>query len=317
MSGTICTCDSQVKHLGLPNCDKNIAIPRRLIFVPTYKNDGTLNYIDAETDAIGTSAYWDNLQYNTDETARYFPLSKDFESVEMAKADSVYEEFPSGRREFVRDGVRSFTGVLPNTAIPIIGKLKSKGCAKLSVFIIDNEGKLIGYEKTKGKLYPLQLADNTMNSIYQFATDTTVPKVMVSFEFDRAIADENISYILAEDIGIDLFTQFKGKMDINVVQVGTGTTTGFTVDVYQDYGNAKKKIAVEGLVTADFSLYNDTDAASITITSATESTTVPGRYVFVVPSQTATDNATLSLAATTATKPYDDGTWEDVVISFD
>lgn len=317
MSGIICTCSDPVKNLGLPNCDKNVAIPRRLIFVPTYKNDGTLNYIDTVTDAIETAAFWNGLQYNTDATARYYPLAKDFKAVEMAKAESIYEEFPDGSKEFVRDGVRSFMGTLPNTAVPLIGKLKSKGCSKMSVFIVDNEGKLVGIEKTIGKLYPMQLSDNTMNAIFQYATDTTVPKIMVQFEFAQNNQDELISYIPKASIAIDLFTQFNGKMDTNIVQVGVGTATGFTFDVYQDYGNAVDRIAVEGLVTADFALYNDTDSASITPTSITESLTVPGRYVAVVPTQGATDNATLSLAATEAAKPYADGTWGDVTISFD
>lgn len=316
MSGIICTCDTPVKNLGLPNCTDLIGIPKRLIFVPTYKNDGTLNFIET----VGTTfnaAFWDALQYNTDTTARYYPLPKDFEAVEMAKADSVYEEFPSGNMEFVRDGVRSFMGTLPKTAIPLIGKLKSKGCSKHSVFIVDNLGNLIGVEKTIGKLYPMQLNDNTLNSIFQFATDTTVPKIMVKFQFAQNIADEEISFINASDLGIDLFTDFSGKVDTNIVQVGTGTTTEIVVDVYTDYGSAKSKIPVEGLVLADFYLYNATDSAEITPSSVVESTTVPGRYTFTFTAQTGTDLCRLSLNTTDAAKPYDDGTWADVVLNLD
>ncbi len=318
MSGQVCTCDSPVKHLGLPNCTDLVGIPKRLIFVPTYKNDGTLNYIDTTTAAIDTEAYWNGLQYNTDESARYFPLAKDFESVEMPKGESVYEEFPSGRREYVRDGVRTFMGILPKTAIPLIGKLKSKGCAKHSVFIVDNLGNLIGYEKTLGMLYPLQMSDNTLNSIFQFATDTTVPKIEVRFEFAVSIADEKISFIKVEDIGISLFDQFSGKRDINIAQVtAERSTTGFAITIYEDYGDAKTKQPVEGLVTADFELYNDTDSLAVVITSATESTTVPGKYVFVIPAQTVTDNLTLSLSSSAPAKPFNDGTWEDLTISLD
>ena len=314
MSGIICTCDSPVKNLGLPNCTDLIGIPRRLIFVPTFQNDGTLNYIET----VGTTfnaAFWNALQYNTDTTARYYPLAKDFEEVAMSKADTVYQEFASGNMELVKDGVRSFEGMLPKTAIPLIGKLKSKGCAKHSVYIIDHLGNIIGVEKTLGKLYPMQLNDNTLNSIFQFATDTTVPMIQVKFQFAQSIADEQISFIKSSDLGIDMFTQFNGKTDSNIVQVGTGTTTTVVVDVYTDYGSAKNKIPVEGLVLADFVLYNVTDSATITPSSVVEDSVVPGRYTFTFTAETATDILRLTLSTSEAAKPYDDGTWPDVQLT--
>jgi hypothetical protein len=310
MSGIICTCDVAVKHLGLPGCTDQIGIPKRLIFVPTFQEDGTLNYIDTTTFGF-TQSDWDGLQYNTDSSARYYPLPLDIESVEMKREESVYNTYPSGLKKFVRDGVRSFMGIYPSIAAPIIGKLKSKGCSKHSVFIIDNNGALVGIEKTIGKLYPMQLSDNSLSAIFDFATDTKNNEVIVKFEFAQNVADEQLSMIPAETVGIDLFTTFNGKIDTNIVQVGTGTTTVIVVDIYTDYGTAKTKIPVEGLVEADVQLYNVTDSGVITKTFV-ESTTVPGRYTITVTAQTATDIERLSLLTTAAAKPYNDGTWADV-----
>jgi hypothetical protein len=310
MSGIICTCDVAVKHLGLPGCTDQIGIPKRLIFVPTYTDAGTLNYIDTTTFTF-SQVGWDALQYNTDSSARYFPLPLDIESVEMKREESVYNTYPSGLKKFVRDGVRSFMGIYPSIAAPIIGKLKSKGCSKHSVFIIDNNGALVGVEKTIGKLYPMQLSDNSLSAIFDFATDTKNNEVIVKFEFAQNVADEQLSIIPAETIGIDLFTTFNGKIDTNIVQVGTGSTTVIVVDIYTDYGTAKTKIPVEGLVEADVQLYNVTDSAVITKTFV-ESATVPGRYTITVTAQTNTDIERLSFLTTTAAKPYSDGTWADV-----
>jgi hypothetical protein len=202
-------------------------------------------------------------------------------------------------------------GIYPSIAAPIIGKLKSKGCSKHSVFIIDNNGAIVGVEKTIGKLYPMQLSDNSLSAIFDFATDTKNNEVIVKFEFAQNVADEQLSMIPAETVGIDLFTTFNGKIDTNIVQVGTGTTTVIVVDIYTDYGTAKTKIPVEGLVEADVQLYNVTDSGVITKTFV-ESTTVPGRYTITVTAQTATDIERLSLLTTAAAKPYNDGTWADV-----
>lgn len=313
MSGIICNCNTPVKNLGLPGCKDIVKIPKRLIFVPTYKDNGTLNYITA-SDAIDTAAYWNALQYATDPQARFYPLAADIEDVEMAKSDTVYQEFKSGRKEFVRDGVRSFMGLYPSMAAPMIGKLKSKGCGSMSVFIVDNEGNLAGIEKTAGLLYPFKLSQNTLNAIFNFATDSTVPHVVVKFEFAQDNKDELISIIPADEIGIDLFTQFSGKQDTTIAQVGTGTATGFVIDVKTDFGPATGKIPVENLVLADFGVYNVTDSLAVTPTTVTEDTVVPGRYTFVVPTQGVADLEKISLAATDAAKPFSDEAWVDVRI---
>jgi hypothetical protein len=115
---------------------------------------------------------------------------------------------------------------------------------------------------------------------------------------------------------IDIMTQLGGKLDTNIKQLAAArSTTTFTVDLFLDYGTAVRRIPVENLVTADFSLYNDTDALSVVITSATEDPLVPGRYAFVIPAQTVTDLLTLSLASTAATKPFAYESWDDVSIA--
>jgi len=316
MSGIICTCDAPVKHLGMPGCTDSIGILLRMILVPTYKNDGTLNYVDT-TSTIDTAAFWNNLQYNTDETARYYPLSVNLEEVAANKGESVMQEFASGRKYHVRDGVRDFSAQAVDLPAKMVGKIKSKGCSKFSAFFVDNNGALVGQEKSLGLLYPLQIADNTLNAYYAFATDTTLPITMISWQFDVSVLDEQLAIINASDIGVDLLTQFNGKIDTNIAQVAANrSTTTFMVDIYNDYGTAKTKLPVEGLVTADFTIYNVTDAGALTLTSATESTTVPGRYAMVISAaQTATDIIRLGLSTTDAAKPFDAGTWADVQIA--
>ena len=316
MSGLICECNEPVKNLGTVSCIDKFGKPLRLTFVPIYKDDGTENYIDTATAALDQT-YFDGLQYNTDTNQRFYPVPVDLKNVEMTKGDPVYEEFDDGTKQFVRFGARTFSAVMPDIAPVYIGKLNSKKCGKIGVYITSDTKNFGGIEKSKGKLYPMQLADSTLNNVWTFATGSTNEKGAIAFEFHSAILDEQFSWINKSDIGIDMLTQWKGKLDTNIVQVGSGSATGFTVDVYSDFGTVNSKLPVEGLVTADFSLYNDTGSASITITSATESTTVPGRYVLVVPTQTTTDDATLSLSSSTAAKPFADGTWSDVVISFD
>lgn len=306
----ICSCDAKVQHLGMPNCNDSFGILLRPIIVPIYKNDGTLNYIDTSA-ALSTQAYWDGLQYNTDETARFFPFTIDMEEVKNEKGETVYQQYASGRRSYVRDGVRTGSGMFPEAPAALVGKVNSKKCSLHGLMWMDHKGNLVGIEKVKGRLYPIQLAKNTLSAIFNPATDTTVPNVMLQWEYDQSVKDENLSFIPAGEIGIDLFTQFNGKTDAYVEQVGTGTTTGFTVDIFTSTGNAVKRTPVKGLVAADIVLYNISDSLAVTVGTLVESSTVPGRYTVTFTAQTNTDKIRLNLSTSTAAKPYDDGTWEE------
>jgi hypothetical protein len=72
------------------------------------------------------------------------------------------------------------------------------------------------------------------------------------------------------------------------------STTGFSTELTYDYGTAVTKQKFKGAVLADFTLYNETTTASVTITSVTEAT--DGNYDFVIPAQTSADVLTLSLS---------------------
>jgi len=317
MSGIICECNEAVKNLGVANCLDAFGRPQRITFVPLYKEDGTENYIDTTTAALDAT-YFNSLQYHTDTNSRFYPLPINLKNVEMPKADPVYQEFDDGTKKFVRFGARSMTALVPDIAPIYIGKINSKKCGKMGIYITSDTGNLGGTERTKGLLYPLALADNTLNTMWEFAGGSTLEMGKIAMEFDTSVLDEQFNWINNSDISISLTTQFKGKTDTNIAQLAAnrGATT-FTVDIYTDYGSTKTKIPVEGLVTADFALQNLTVPATIVITSATESTTVPGRYVFVIPTATVTIDLRLNLSTSTAAKPFADGTWNDVIIGLD
>ncbi|HEY1044953.1 MAG TPA: hypothetical protein VGF79_00845 [Bacteroidia bacterium] len=315
MSGLICECNENVKNLGLPNCIEKFGRPFRITFVPLYKEDGTENFIDTSTATLN-KAFFDALQYNDNRYARYFPVPVDMKNVNMPKGDAVYEEFDDGSKEFVRYGSRTFEAIFKGTGPAYIGKINSHRCGKLGVLITSDTLNLGGYEKSKGKLYPLPLADSTLHAMFAFKSGNTNEGGALAFEFLNTVLDEKFSWISSSDIGIDLINEWKGMRDTTLEQVAAlRSTTTFTVDITQDFGTIKTKTAVEGLVAADFVLYNVTDAGAVTISTCVESTTVPGRYAFTFTAQTNTDILRLSLGSTDAAKPFDDAGWEDVAIA--
>lgn len=285
MSAT-CDCTSVYENSGFPDClGAVIGSVKKLIMVPKFDSTGALNKVSLP--ATLNSAYFLALINNADRTKRWYPLPK-FVNVATPKAESVYETFEDGSKKFVHEGVRTLTAVLPAFNPGYLSILKSGRCADMAVYIVDKNGALVGL--TNGEenvLYPFALNPNTIDAIYQWATDTTGSNINFSMEFDPDMKDEEINKIDASALatGVNLLN-LTGLFDVFVTYANTSATTmTFTLDT--KYGPVNSKVKVKGLVAADFALFNVTDSAAVTILTATESPA--GTYTLTYASQTTSD----------------------------
>ncbi len=305
-----CTCGVNAGNLGSVNCPPQIGKILRLNLTNRYKDDGTENYID--TTVTLNKAFFDALQYNTDTSIRIYPLPEDLEEVETPKGETVYQSFASGRKVKIRQGFRDFTAKYPLAPAAFIGKINARGCTKQAAYFFTTIG-ILGVRKEAGKLHPIAIAPETIDAMLSLQNDAEAQMAIIMMQWAQDVEDKELAIIPYSKItGIDLFTQFKGKLDANIEQVGTKSTTTFSVKITHDYGDAVDMLPVKNLVAADFSLYNVTDSAAVTISTVTESP--DGTYAFTFTAQTNTDKLRLSLASTDAAKPYDDATWADVEI---
>ena len=282
-----CNCDAGLANTGRPGCVPLQSVTSKLIMVPLMANDGTLNAIDLAA-ALPT---WSDLINESDASKRWFPLPA-FENVEMPKADSQFEEANSGRMAFLRQGKRSFAGELwgDDSTPTMLGKLNAGRCVQFGVYIVDVNGALIG-SKQGGYLYPIPVDEQSFDPKWMVATDSTVQKIMVGFDFDRLFDDSTMYMITSSEAGIN-FNSLSGLIDINVVN-DTVTTTTLTFDAVLDYGTALNPIKAQGLVSGDFVLNNTTTSSVVTVT-AVENT--PGNYTLTYTAQTNGDVASLVIA---------------------
>jgi len=310
-----CLCGQLIGNLRSPNCPPQIGKIKRVNFQSLYQDDGTANYID--TTATLNAAFWNALQYNTDTSIRIYPLPEDMEEVDTPKEESVFKVYASGRKVKIRQGARNFTSTLPVVAAALVDKINSRGCSKQGVYFHTTKG-ILGWRKEAGALYPIPLSQDSLDAVLGLENETDPQRIMLVMQWANNVVDGQLAIIPYSEIdGIDMQTEFLGKMDTNIEQVAAArSATTFSVDISTDYGDAISRQPVTGLVTADFTLYNDTDSTSETLTSATESTTVPGRYAFVIStSETVTDLLTLGLSSTDAAKPFAYDSWDDVSIA--
>ena len=260
-----CNCNAGLSNTGRPGCVPIQSVTASLIMVPLKDNSGVLNGIDLNS----ALPVWNDLINEADASKRWFPLPS-FENVELPKADSQFEEANSGRMAFLRQGKRSFSGELwgDDSTPTLLDKLNAGRCVNFGIYIVDVNGNLIG-SKSNGYLYPIPVDEQSWDPRFMFATDSTVQKIMLGFDFERLFDEGTMYMITAEEAGVD-FNALSGLIDVNLVEVSQVSTTTLVFDASFDYGTALNPIVLQGAVLADFALYDNTAASSLTIDAINE-----------------------------------------------
>jgi len=286
-----CNCNAGLSNTGRPGCVPIQSVTASLIMVPLKDNSGVLNGIDLNS----ALPVWNDLINEADASKRWFPLPS-FENVELPKADSQFEEANSGRMAFLRQGKRSFSGELwgDDSTPTLLDKLNAGRCVNFGIYIVDVNGNLIG-SKSNGYLYPIPVDEQSWDPRFMFATDSTVQKIMLGFDFERLFDEGTMYMITADEAGVD-FNALSGLIDVNLVEVSQVSTTTLVFDASFDYGTALNPIVLQGAVLADFALYDNTAASSLTIDAINEGPN--GTYTIVQGANLFTPNNeyTLSLS---------------------
>lgn len=290
----ICSCDTIMGNTGTPSCLDMLKVGKGVFFVPTYDSDGVRNFIDA-TETLD-DAFFAALISQADKTKRFYPLQK-MNAITSARAEDVVETRSDGGRRKIKDGIRDFSFEIWEGGAQLKKQLDSGSCTDMSFYIF-NKGQLIGMDLTgEGlELHPIRIGKDSLSIPYTFTDDAVGEKITVSFQFDQDEYDGNLSFVTPEDDVV--FTEYKGLIDMFVTYSAI-TTTGFRAKIQTKYGALNAARADQGLLVADFALYNNTNSTSITITSVTESSA--GVYDFVIPS---TVSKTLRLTPSATGRDY-------------
>jgi hypothetical protein len=278
-----------LSNTGRPNCVPIQSVTSKMIMVPLKDSTGADNFIDLSS-ALPT---WSTLINEADASKRWFPLPV-FENVELPKADSTFDEANSGRMVFIRQGKRSFSGELwaDDSSPTLLGKLQNNRCVDFGVYLIDVNGNLVGSKVGEG-LYPIPVDNPSFDPKLMFATDTTVQKIMVAFDFDRLFDESTMYMITPTEAGVN-FNSLEGLIDVNVANA-VKTTTTLTFDAVLDYGTALNPIKFIGAVSADFDLLNETTGLAVAVTSV-ENT--DGNYTLTFTAPTTGNAMELTIAKT-------------------
>ncbi len=296
----LCDCSGGAKNMGTPGCLPLLARPQKFAFTNRVANDGTLNKIELG-DTLD-QAYFDALINNTNPSKKLF-VSQTVNKVADARAE--FNTFDiDGFAITTSEGVRTVAFTVIDGASPRMAEaFNSRACLDDAFYTFSVNDQIGGNGSVAGELRPFRIKRNTMRAVYNpESKDPEAPAmVMVQFALSEREHDKDIAFIPYgtgdNDVQI-IVNDLTGLIDVTMEPAASITTTTFIVDMYlTGIGNHLEPVPFTGGVLADFTLKELTPTpATITITSVTESLTVPGRYAFVQPTATSADTQRLSFA---------------------
>jgi hypothetical protein len=283
---SICSCDTGLGNTGLPSCYKPLTVPVGLFLVQTFDSTGSKNVVDS-ADTIDEAYVLAKINH-TDTSKRWYPL-QEITALTSERGDATYDEASNGIKSFVKQGVRNFSFELRTGGANLVKSIESGRCNEFSMFLIDSEGKLVGIDldEDSSELYPIRVQKGTLVASYIYASDTTIEKIKVSFDWDKRERDALMSYI---DPEAEL-ASYGGLINISS-EISGISQTGCTLKLKTSFGGLASKGAMTGLVTADFfsavggtasRVFNVNDNAAVAVT-VTETAT-KGTYTLAWASQ--------------------------------
>ena len=293
MSSPACSCNYGLGNTGEGNCKALPSVTKKLIFMEYFKNDGTVNGISLGTLPAFDKTYFEGLTNNTNSSLKWYPTPNTAENVADERADSIFETFDSGNMAFIQEGERKFKCIFPKASQKLKLFLVGLRCKSIGAYCVDKDSALVGNVSDATLFNPLKIDTNTIDVKFIPATDKTVSKVELSFQFEPSEKDYDIAIIPASAMSFDLL-MLQGLVEVSSTHSNI-TTTGFKSVLTYFSGNVVDPGKVKGFVAADFALKNATTGVAVTITTATE---LPdGTYTFVIPTQTSGTKLILSNAS--------------------
>jgi hypothetical protein len=288
-------CSLTVANTGF-GCTPIMEVVEKFIEVSYFKGDGTINEIDL-TDTFNL-AYFTALVNDADETLRWYPLPFVKNMVDE-RADSDFESFDDKTRIERQVGIRSVKTIittLGNNAGAVspqmVGKINDKKCKVSGLFGVTKSKQLVGEMINDGYLAPIRIDNGSLMAILvKTGSGAITQKINLGFDWHIDVQDERLRTLEADEMTTDI-SLLNGLLDVTSVYSAIGQTS-FKATLKTIFGTFVNPLLVEGLVAGDMALYNITDSANVTITSAVEAP--DGTYTISYATQTVADVLRLTI----------------------
>jgi hypothetical protein len=302
-----CTCLGSGGNTGTPSCVTLFGDGSGFAFTELVAKDGTKKEYDILDAASFGTAFKDDF-VNSDFSMRLLPVSG-LQNVDFPQEEVQYITANNGQKEFLRNGILSFSGEAWNKNSVFASKINASRCKNNGVFVATDKG-----------VWGKRVADYTNNTYSWQPVPITalyaqwmpkkpgqdIEKVMVSFDFSLRLEVGELWLMTWEELGLteDDFA-LEGLQDVNFVEtqaaaaaLGTTTTEQRLITDYGD--NYSDEQNVDGLVAADFVVTNLTSGLPVANLTVTE--TVDDYYGFSYDTETTGDTIEIKMNTSTTIK---------------
>lgn len=288
-----CGCESSIFNTGRPSYAKGQNQASFIWVTYLKQEDGTKNKISAPSTASPLDdTVIDGLIENTDPFARVYPIGE-FQDQLDEQADTTFQEFNDGTRAKVRNGIRTFTGMLVGYGPEDLEYLNYWGCKDIGIYEIDKCGNLIGDVADNGDIYPIPLQRNSWDARLVKGNNESIGHIQLSFQVNKLFKDTNYRGVQANSdyLTADL-TEKTGLIQLEVDSPAAPSTTQLVAKVQVASYRPWDKRPASGLTTSSFVLANKTTGSTISPSGVTEAPDTI--YTFDYSAQSSGDVLTLS-----------------------
>ena len=186
----------------------------------------------------------------------------------------------------------TFEGKLFEFPPAYVGQLQSATCSEVSVYYVDEEGRLMGRVSPDGQyLYPFEIQEGSIVAKYNIRTNDSAAYVSFMFQLERGVKSEDLLTIPPSELGVDLL-RIEALIDVTLTATAGATQAATTLYVsarYELYGTFANKGSLIGKtgITPIWWTVLDATGTPVIPTAVTESATIAGDYTITIPSTAA------------------------------
>jgi len=278
MAKFACSCETGgIGNLGAPKCKNLFGAIAKIIFVPTYAEDESLNGIPETALVNGKipKGYFNGKLTDPIGSNRFYITEGFFDATTFAPIDSTTETVDTGVIYELVKGVMQFTGNLRDLPPSYAGQIETAKCGEASVYFMDAQGNLLGTVATDGIFYPLQISEGSLIANWTGDNNGAKGFINVTFQLDRTEQSKDFLTLQSSTVEENLLKSVS-LIDIEISEdsANPSTTASVIFDTnYDYYGSALKsspllgKVGVTGVIANWWSVQVgglEVDIASVT-----------------------------------------------------
>lgn len=270
MSVVKCFCPDVGKaNMGVLSCPSVMKTIKKHIWMDLTDSTGARNGIAFSdlVDGVLPDSFILAKVNESDPSKRWYFTPDKYESVTASRTDTVVEDFPSGRKEKIQDGVPEFEGAWIGVDSVLASRASSIGCTASAAFEVDVTGALRGELSTDAQnLYPMEIVSGSFEATPVGEVEgSNVPRIVVKFQYSQTIIEGNFSIMNASLTATDLL-KVNGLLDGLTQVLASPAISATTVSInvpynFVTFGNPNY---IQGLeVALDWELLDDVTPVAI------------------------------------------------------